>query len=78
MAYEIVDQYAVWTKPNENYFRIGLRVVSTGNVYQRDVSGPEELFAIVDLLRNEDTCWYNPDTNLFVVGFEPVGEEESS
>jgi hypothetical protein len=31
----------------------------------------------VDLLRNEDTCWYNPDTNLFVVGFEPVGEEES-
>jgi len=24
MAYEIVEQYAVWTRPNQNYFRIGV------------------------------------------------------
>ncbi len=73
----VVDQYAVWIKPNDNYYRIGFRDKDTGNVYQRSVSGPEELNAIVDLLRNEDRCWYDPDANRFTVGFEPVGEEES-
>lgn len=77
MASVIIDQYAVWIKPNENYYRIGLRVASSGTVYQRNVSGPEELSAIVVLLRNEDRCWYDPDTNRFTVGFEPVGEEET-
>jgi len=76
MATQLVEQYAVWTKPNGNYYRIGLRVQS-GTVYQRSVSGPEELNAMVDLLRNEDRCWYDPDTNRFTVGFEPVGEEET-
>ena len=77
MASVIIDQYAVWIKPGHDYFRIGLRASGNGTVYQRNVSGPEELLAIVDLLRNEDRCWYDPDANRFTVGFEPVGEEES-
>jgi hypothetical protein len=77
MASVLIDQYAVWIKPNQNYYKIGLRDTSGGMVYQPRVSGPEELSAIVDLLRNEDRCWYDPDANRFTVGFEPVGEEES-
>lgn len=77
MASVTINQYAVWIKPNENYYRISLYDTDNGMAYQRDVSGPEELSAIVDLLRNEDRCWYDPDANRITVGYEPVGEEET-
>ncbi len=75
MANQQIQNYAVFTKPGQNYYRVGLSVTS-GIVHYRDVAGPEELLALVDLLRNEKPCAFDPDTNLLTVGFEPVGEKE--
>jgi hypothetical protein len=75
MANQSIQTYAVFTKPGQNYYRVGLTVAS-GIVHYRDVAGPEELRALVDLLRYEKPCWFDPDTSLLTVGFEPVGEGE--
>lgn len=75
MANQQIQTYAVFTKPGGSYFRVGLTLAS-GIVHYRDLTGPEELLALVDLLRNEKPCWYDPDKNLVTVGFEAVGEKE--
>jgi hypothetical protein len=75
MANQPIMQYAAFTKPGQRYYRIALSV-SSGLVHYRDVSGPEELLALVDLLRNEKPCMFDPDTDLLTIGFEPVGEKE--
>jgi hypothetical protein len=60
-------------KPNQNYYRVALWASSGNQNHQISVASPEELSVMVDLLRNEDSCWYDSATKVFQVGYEPVG-----
>lgn len=73
MAKEQISAYVVYTELGGSFCRIGL-VNGGGQVFFKDLSGPQELQAIVDLLRNEKPIYYYPEKGFLVVGFEYVGE----
>ena len=76
MAAFMIQTYQVFIEPGGTLYRIAMCDPS-GLFHFKILSGPEELLAIVDILRNESPVYYDPVRNLLSTGpFEPVGEEE--
>lgn len=74
MAKEQIMAYIVQTElGGGSLYRVGL-VNGSGQVFFKNLSGPQELHTIVDLLRNEKPIYYYPEKSLLVVGVEYVGE----
>src|ERR1044071_859965 len=76
MAKENIVGYTVYMQPGAgSQPRLGL-INGGGQVFFKYLSGPEELLALVDLLRNEKPISYYPESGWLVVGYEYVGEED--
>ncbi len=76
MASFMIQGYMVLIEPGGTLYRVGF-LDPSGMYHFKVLSGPEELLAIVDILRNESPVYYDTTRNLLSTGsFEPVGESE--
>lgn len=85
MAYQRVEKYSVYLDGNDNavpqFNMMTVKLVTSSGYYDYTYSDQtehafEKIKMLIDLLRNEASVWYNPDTCNFCVNYEQTGEKD--
>lgn len=71
-----IEGYKITYRPEDNAGQIHLALAGgTGGSVR--VDSPQEMLAVVDILRNEAPVFWDSKHGILMTGFEPVGEGES-
>lgn len=76
MALHKINRYQAFWSVSNNQGRVSVWEEGRGETWNFQVDSAEEFSLVIDLLRNEESVYYDPEAELIGVATEPISGVE--
>lgn len=76
MKLDKIVSYSVKINPHKSVYQLKLKLASVEESYDINFKSVIDLTATVEILRDEQSTFFDPSTEEIVIGWEPTGEND--